>query len=97
MRTTLRRTAAALATLAMLITLAVVGGGTVSAAGPVAVMAAADTYVQADRPTENFGSSVRWSAEGRTNIWRHGLLRFNVTVKAGEKITSAKLRAMFPD
>lgn len=93
MRTTLRRTAAALATLAMLVTLAVVGGGTVSAAGPVTVLAAADTYVQADRPTENFGSSVRWSTEGRTNIWRHGLLRFNVTVPAGEKITSAKLRA----
>jgi hypothetical protein len=53
----------------------------------------ADTYVQADLPDNNFGSSVRWSTEGRANIWRSALLRFNVVVPDGERVTSAKLRA----
>src|SRR5690349_13760323 len=53
----------------------------------------ADTYVQADRPTENFGTSVRFSTEGRANIWRNSLIRFNVpAAPAGQAITSAKLR-----
>lgn len=64
-----------------------------SAAGDIVFTPTADTYVQADRPTENFGTSVRWSTEGRTNIWRNALLRFNVQVPAGEHIVSAKLRA----
>ena len=52
-----------------------------------------DTYVQADKPTTNFGTSVRISTEGRTKIWRNSLLRFNVQVPAGEHVVSAKLRA----
>lgn len=64
-----------------------------SAAGTVTVAAAADTYTQYDKATTNFGTSVRFSTEGRTNIWRHGLLRFNVAVPAGEKVVSAKVRA----
>ena len=51
-----------------------------------------DSYVQADKPTANFGSSVRLSTEGRANIWRNSLLRFNVQVPAGEHVVSAKLR-----
>jgi Glycosyl hydrolases family 16 len=75
--------------------IAVAGGvtaTTVSAAGTVTLAPTADTYVQVDRPTENFGTSVRFSTEGRANMWRHSLLRFNVPVPAGEKVTSAKLR-----
>ena len=64
-----------------------------SAAQTLTFAPTADTYVQADRPTENFGTSVRWSTEGRANIWRNGLLRFNATIPAGEHIVSAKLRA----
>ena len=64
-----------------------------SAAGDIVFTPTADTYVQADRPTENFGTSVRWSTEGRADIWRNALLRFNVQVPAGEHIVSAKLRA----
>jgi hypothetical protein len=52
-----------------------------------------DTYVQADKATTNFGASVRLSTEGRPNIWRNSLLRFNVQVPAGEHVVSAKLRA----
>lgn len=51
-----------------------------------------DTYVQADKATSNFGTSVRLSTEGRANIWRNSLLRFNVQVPAGEHVVSAKLR-----
>lgn len=64
-----------------------------SAAGDIVFNPTADTYVQADRPTENFGTSVRWSTEGRADIWRNALLRFNVQAPAGEHIVSAKLRA----
>ncbi|HZH18267.1 MAG TPA: DNRLRE domain-containing protein [Archangium sp.] len=53
----------------------------------------ADTYVQYDQPTTNFGSSVRWSVDGRTNLWRNALLRFNFNVPAGEEVVSAKVRA----
>lgn len=54
----------------------------------------ADTYVQADQPAVNFGTSVRWSTEGRANIWRNSLLRFQVQVPAGEEVKTAKLRAV---
>jgi beta-glucanase (GH16 family) len=53
----------------------------------------ADTYVQADQPDTNFGSSVRWSVEGRPNIVRNALLRFDVAIPAGEEVVSAKIRA----
>src|SRR5688500_4429423 len=56
------------------------------------ILPAMDTYVQADKPTTNFGASVRISTEGRAKIWRNSLLRFNVQVPAGEHIVSAKLR-----
>jgi hypothetical protein len=52
-----------------------------------------DTYVQADKATSNFGTSIRLSTEGRKNIWRNSLVRFNVQVPAGEHVVSAKLRA----
>lgn len=52
-----------------------------------------DTYVQADKATTNFGTSIRLSTEGRTNIWRNALLRFDVQVPAGQHVVSAKLRA----
>lgn len=90
-KTATKAIAATVAMLALLATFIVAGTAqavTTQSFGPTA-----DTYVQADRPTENFGTSVRWSAEGRANIWRHSLLRFNVTVPVGEHITSAKLRA----
>lgn len=80
-----------------LATLLLGGGAAVLApsanAGTQTFTASADTYVQADRPTENFGTSTRWSVEGRPNIWRHGLVRFNAAIPTGEKVTSAKVRA----
>ncbi|WP_255470954.1 DNRLRE domain-containing protein, partial [Pseudarthrobacter sp. B4EP4b] len=76
----------------MLVSLAVVGS-VANAVGALTFAPTADSYVQADRPTENFGTSVRWSTEGRTSISRNSLLRFNVQVPAGEHIVSAKLRA----
>ena len=79
-------------------TLAVVGLTTIPlahAADPVVVSPTADTYVQADRPTENFGTSVRWSTEGRANITRNSLIRFNVpAIPADQKVVSAKLSAV---
>ncbi|SFP12917.1 hypothetical protein SAMN05660464_2146 [Geodermatophilus dictyosporus] len=53
----------------------------------------ADTYVQADAPTSNFGSSPRWSVEGRETVWREALLRFEVPVPPGREVVSATLRA----
>lgn len=79
--------------LALLATGLIPGISRAQAAGPITVTPTADTYVQADRPTENFGTSVRWSTEGRNAIWRNSLLRFNVPVPADEKVVSAKLRA----
>jgi len=51
---------------------------------------AADTYVQADRPTSNFGptSTLRADNSPITNAY----LRFNVSVPAGEAVTKATLR-----
>ncbi|TQJ34353.1 glycosyl hydrolase family 16 [Arthrobacter sp. SLBN-122] len=92
MKTILRRAISALTLLVMLVSLAVVGS-VANAVGALTFAPTADTYVQADRPTENFGTSVRWSTEGRTSIARNSLLRFNVQVPAGEHIVSAKLRA----
>ena len=85
---------AATATVALLGLLATfIIAGTAQAVGSVTVSPVADTYVQADRPTESFGTSVRWSTEGRANVWRNALIRFDVPVPAGEHVTSAKLRA----
>jgi hypothetical protein len=53
----------------------------------------ADTYVQADAPTKNFGSSHRWSVEGRETFWREALVRFDVPVPSGQEVRSATLRA----
>ena len=75
---------------------ALLGGGAfqdAAAASVQTVTATADTYVRYDAPTTNYGTSVRWSVEGRTNIWRNALIRFNVTVPAGEEVVSARLRA----
>jgi beta-glucanase (GH16 family) len=59
----------------------------------VTVAPIADTYVQADQPDTNFGSSVRWSVEGRPNVWRNALLRFDVAIPAGEEVASGRIRA----
>ncbi len=53
----------------------------------------ADAYVRADAPTSNFGSSRRWSVEGRETFWREALLRFDVRVARGQEVVSARLRA----
>jgi hypothetical protein len=53
----------------------------------------ADTYVQADEPASNFGSSRRWSVEGRETFWREALLRFDVSAPPGQEVLSATLRA----
>jgi hypothetical protein len=78
----------------------VAAAGLTVAAGPdqadartLTLAPTADTYVQADQPDTNFGSSVRWSVEGRPNIWRNALLRFDVAIPAGEEVTAAKIRA----
>jgi hypothetical protein len=65
---------------------------TTASAAPT-VSLSMDTYVQVDKATSNFGTSVRLSTEGRRNIWRNTLVRFNVQVPAGEHVVSAKLRA----
>jgi hypothetical protein len=75
-------------------TTAVVATAGPAQAATLTLTPTADTYVQADQPTVNFGTSVRWSTEGRTNIWRNSLLRFQVQVPAGEEVKSAKLRAI---
>jgi hypothetical protein len=68
------------------------GGGTAAAAtGTFAPVA--DTYVRADAPGSNFGSSTRWSVDDRRNVRRNVLVRFSVTVPAGERVVSARLRA----
>jgi hypothetical protein len=59
----------------------------------ITITPTADTYVQFDKPDLNFGTSVRWSVEGRTNIWRNALLRFDVVIPDGEQVVSATLRA----
>src|SRR4051812_26113919 len=50
----------------------------------------ADTYVQADRPTSNFGrtSALRADNSPITNAY----IRFNVSIPAGEAVTKAVLR-----
>ena len=93
MTSTKKRLIAWGSTLALLLTMITSGFLTANAANTLTFNPTADSYVQYDRPTENFGTSVRWSTEGRANIWRNALLRFNVTVPAGEEIVSAKLRA----
>ncbi|WP_245827754.1 DUF7594 domain-containing protein [Sinomonas mesophila] len=72
---------------------ALVMGVGAQATGPVTLSPVADTYVQHDRATQNFGTSARWSTDGRTGMWRNALLRFKVAVPAGEHVVSAKLRA----
>jgi hypothetical protein len=61
---------------------------TTSTIGPVA-----DTYVQIDRPSMNFGhyASVRVDGSPEAN----GYLRFNVSIPAGEVVTRATLK-LFP-
>lgn len=88
-----KRLVAMISSLGLIVTLFVAGMITPAQAATITLNPTADTYVQADRPTENFGTSVRWSTEGRANIWRNALIRFNVEVPAGERIVSAKLRA----
>ncbi|WP_332761935.1 CBM96 family carbohydrate-binding protein [Pseudarthrobacter sp.] len=77
--------------LSILVGFAIITPTTASAA--TTISPTIDTYVQADKATTNFGASVRLSTEGRANIWRNTLLRFNVPVPAGEHVVSAKLRA----
>ncbi|RJT78371.1 DNRLRE domain-containing protein [Arthrobacter cheniae] len=74
----------------LLIGFALITPTTASAAATVSLTM--DSYVQADRATTNFGSSIRLSTEGHANIWRNALLRFNIRVPAGERVVSAKLR-----
>ncbi|MHA7280428.1 DNRLRE domain-containing protein [Arthrobacter sp. MDT2-2] len=68
-------------------------GTRAAVSAPVSIAPVADTYVQADFPTTNYGNSVRWSTEGRNSMRRNALLKFDVVVPAGERIVSAKLRA----
>jgi hypothetical protein len=62
-------------------------------AGTQTIAPTADTYVELDKSTTNFGTSIRWSTEGRSSITRNALLKFDVTVPIGERIVSAKIRA----
>ena len=80
----------------VVIAVVVVGGWVLfSRQGPTSATLAptADTHVQADEPTRNFGSSVRWSVEGRETYWRDALLRFDVPVPPGQEVVSAEVRA----
>ena len=72
---------------------AVVAAGEPRQAATVTVAPTADTYVQFDKPATNFGTSVRWSTEGRADIRQNALLRFDVTLPAGERVVSARVRA----
>jgi Cellulase (glycosyl hydrolase family 5)/Fibronectin type III domain/Calcineurin-like phosphoesterase len=51
-----------------------------------------DTYIRSDQPTTNYGSSVRFSAQGSKSQVRRAYLRFNVQLPIGQTITSAALR-----
>jgi hypothetical protein len=59
----------------------------------VTVGASADSYTRSAAATRNFGTTNRWSAQGKTGSYRHGLLRFNVAVPTGQHVTGAVLRA----
>ncbi|TDL32142.1 DUF7594 domain-containing protein [Arthrobacter nitrophenolicus] len=90
------------AKLAAVLGAAVLAVGGVSAVSPNAAAAdqatygpAADTYVQFDKRASNFGASVRWSTEGRADIWRNALVRFTVPpVPADRRVVSAKFSAV---
>ncbi len=56
------------------------------------VSAVADTYTRADAPVTNYGTAVRFSAQGGAGYARHALLRFPVQVPTDRVVTSAKLR-----
>lgn len=88
-----KRLLAGVSTLGLIFTMAVAGFLAPANAATLTFNPTADTYVQYDRPTENFGTSVRWSTEGRANIWRNALVRFNVVLPQCELVSSAKFRA----
>lgn len=60
-------------------------------AGTTTVLAVADTYTRSDVPTGNYGTSVRFSAQGGS-IPRQGYLRFDVAVPDGATVAKATLR-----
>ena len=63
-----------------------------SAGGAVQTfLPAADTYTRSDQPHENFGRSVRLSAQA-SSPRRRGYLRFNVAIPAGSTVKRATLR-----
>jgi chitodextrinase len=62
---------------------------TPAAATTLTFSANADTYVQADQPTTNYGSSNQIVADA--SPVRHTLLKFVVTGVAGRRVASAKL------
>jgi K319-like protein/glycosyl hydrolase family 16 len=83
--------AAVLAVLAVLATSLVM-----TRSAPTAVLTfrpTADTYVRYDDAATNYGTSLHWSTEGRDDILRNTLLRFDVQVPSGEEVVSARLRA----
>ena len=68
--------------------------GDTAAAATRTLAPLADTHVLADAAGSNFGSASRWSVDGRRNRWGNALLRFSITVPPGERIVSARLRAV---
>ncbi|MGH3081065.1 MAG: DUF7594 domain-containing protein [Gaiellaceae bacterium] len=54
----------------------------------------ADTYVRADQPTANFGTSTGIRVDGSPGT--NGYLRFNVSIPTGEVVTGATLRLYAP-
>ena len=64
-----------------------------ASAATVTVAPSDDSYVRYDAYLGNYGGDPRWSTEGRGNIWRNAMIKFDVDVPSGEVVTSAKVRA----
>jgi hypothetical protein len=54
--------------------------------------AVADTYSRSDKPSTNYGRSVRISTQNQSGQIRRAYLRFNVSVPSGSAVTKATLR-----
>jgi hypothetical protein len=74
----------------LVVAVAILSGNREAGAATATLTPVADTYVRADQPGVNFGRSIGIRVDGSPVA--NGYLRFNVTVPAGQAVTSAKLK-----